>query len=121
MRTQTQNYVEQDENYEQDENFRQFGDYYSRLPRSTSDLSLFSRIYIVNLFNALEWENFSSQKFSQFQVYTNVTQAKQYLLLLNNFYPVILVPTSSKGKESDELLYTVARYGPRNQLPAQEG
>ena len=29
------------------------------------------------------------------------------LLLLNNFHPVTIVPTSSKGKESDELLYTV--------------
>ena len=37
------------------------------------------------------------------------------LLLLNHFYPMIVIPTSSKGEESDELLYTgsVTRYGPR--------
>ena len=31
-------------------------------------------------------------------------------MLLNNFY---VIPTSSKKKESDELLYSVTRYGPR--------
>ena len=38
------------------------------------------------------------------------------LLLLNNFYPVISLPTSSKERESDELLYTalVTRYGPQS-------
>ena len=35
------------------------------------------------------------------------------LLLLNNFYTSDTIPTSSRGKESDELLYTAARYGPR--------
>ena len=34
------------------------------------------------------------------------------LLLVNHFYPVIPKSTSLK-KENDELLYTVARYGPR--------
>ena len=42
------------------------------------------------------------------------------LLLFNNFYPVISSPTSSKEKESDELLYTVrSLVMVRNQLPAQ--
>ena len=43
------------------------------------------------------------------------------LLLLNNFYPTIdIIPTSSKEKESDELLYTVqSLVMVRNQLPAQ--
>ena len=45
-------------------------------------------------------ENFAT--FSQFWVYSSVS-----LLLHNNFYPVYIVPTSSKGKESDELVYTV--------------
>ena len=41
------------------------------------------------------------------------------LLLINDFYPVIM-PTRSNGKESDELLYTVrSLVMVRNQLPAQ--
>ena len=58
------------------------------------------------------------QHFLSFQVYLIVNQMTS-LLVFNNSYPVI--PTSSKGKESDKLLYdgSVTRYGPRNQLPAQ--
>ena len=42
------------------------------------------------------------------------------LLLLDNFYPVNIVPTSSKEKESGESLYTVRTLVMvRNQLPAQ--
>ena len=42
------------------------------------------------------------------------------LLLLNNFYPAISSSTSSKEKESDELLRTVwSLVMVRNQLPAQ--
>ena len=52
-------------------------------------------------------------------------QAKQTIssLLLDNFYPVNIIPTSSRVKESDGLLCTVsvARYGPRASLPAREG
>ena len=41
-------------------------------------------------------------------------------LLLDNFCSVISIPTSSKGKESDELLYTVwSLVMVRNRLPAQ--
>ena len=29
------------------------------------------------------------------------------LLLLDNFYPVIIIPTSLKEKEGDELSYTI--------------
>ena len=44
------------------------------------------------------------------------------LLLPNNFYPVDIVPTSSKETESDELLYTVRGHSlwSANRLPAQE-
>ena len=41
-------------------------------------------------------------------------------MLLHNKYPVISSPTSSKGKESDESLYTVARYGPRTSCQRKE-
>ena len=42
------------------------------------------------------------------------------LLLVNNFYPVIFIPTYPKEKESDELLYTVrSLVMVRNQFPAQ--
>ena len=56
--------------------------------------------------------------FSQLQVYLNATQAKQMinLVLLNNSYPVDIIPTSSKEKESDEFIVhgSVARYGPQS-------
>ena len=51
----------------------------------------------------------------------SITQAKQIinLLLLNNFFSDI-VPTSSRGKESDELSYTIwSLVMVRDQLPAQ--
>ena len=63
------------------------------------------------------------QHFLKFQVYLNVTQWKRMtsLLFLNNFYPVMSYRRSSKGEESDELLYTVRSLVMvrANQLPAQ--
>ena len=43
------------------------------------------------------------------------------LLPLDNFCPVILVPTRPERKRKRIIVYgSVTRYGPRNQLPAQE-
>ena len=65
-------------------------------------------------------ENYLSQiaTFSQFQVYLNVTQAKQMIssLLLNHFYPVISHRHEFKRKRRIIVYGSVARYGPRNQL-----
>ena len=51
-----------------------------------------------------------------------MTQAKQItnLLLFNNFLSSDIVLTSSRGKESDELLCTVSvtRYGPQSAASA---
>ncbi|KOX70093.1 hypothetical protein WN51_04610 [Melipona quadrifasciata] len=45
-------------------------------------------------------------------IWKKISKAKQMtsLLLLNNFYPSDIMPTSSKEKESDELLYTPQYY-----------
>ena len=61
---------------------------------------------------------FQIATFPQFQVYLNVTRAKQMislLLLNNNFYPPVSYRRIQNEKESDELSYTVSvtRYGPR--------
>ena len=82
--------------------------YYRRVQRkkkATNYCIRFGRSLTAQGVNLL----FQIATFSQFQVYLNVTQAKQMtsLLLLNNFYPAISSPTSSKEKESDELLPTV--------------
>ena len=62
------------------------------------------------IFNITEWRATQSQiaTFSQFQVYSSVTQAKQISsLLLNHFYPVTSYRRVRKGKKTDELLYTI--------------
>ena len=46
-----------------------------------------------------------------------------FYICINNFYPVMSYRTSSKEKESDELLYTVlvTRYGPRTEVAHRRG
>ena len=58
--------------------------------------------------------------FSQFQVYLNVTQAKQMInsLLLNNFDPVI--STTWKRKQRIVVYGLVTRYGPQSVASARQ-
>ena len=74
----------------------------------------------VNRIGILRWNDvsrtsriFSSQiaTFPRFQVYLNVTQAKQMISLL--ILIISVIPTSSKGKRRIIVYDTVTRYGPR--------
>ena len=56
--------------------------------------------------------------FSQFLAYLSITRAKQIIdsLLLNNFYPVIIIHRRVQRRKPRIILYgSVARYGPQNQ------